>query len=102
MEEELREVLESMKSANERGMSRLEGKMEAMGGGLQAHMLESATRHVDVSASVKASHRRMDEHVDDHKTSSGKRWELTVALIVAGLSGLGTLVMVLYQLVKKT
>lgn len=101
MDEELRHVLDEMKGASDRGLSRLEGKLDAMGGGLQSHMLESATRHVDVSASAKASHRRLDEHLDDHKTSSGKKWEIVVAVIVAGLSGLGTVLMMLYQFLKK-
>lgn len=102
MEDELRDVLNEMKSATDRGLSRLEGKLEGLGSGLQAHMLESATRHVDVAGATKAAHRRMDEHLEDHKIGSGRRWELVVALVVATLSGIGTLVMTLYQLLQKS
>lgn len=101
MDEELRDVLDSMKEDNAKGLSRLEGKVDGLSSGLQAHMLESATRHVGVEASAKAGHRRIDEHLDDHKTQSGRKWEIVVAVIVAGLSGLGTVLMMLYQFLKK-
>jgi len=101
LEDELREVLNEMKDTTNRGFARLEGKVEGLSSGLQAHMLESATRHVEVSSTSKAAHRRMDEHLDDHKTGSGRRWELIVALAIAALSGVGTLIMALVQLYAK-
>lgn len=100
MEQELRDVLKDIKESSSNGLSRLEGKIDAVSGGLHSHALESAVKHTEVFGMAKAANRRVDEHLDEHRITSGRRWELWLAIIVAGLSGLGTLILMLKQLFK--
>jgi len=100
VDQDLKDTLKEMKDTNIRALGHVEGKIDGLQAGLQSHMLESATKHVEVLGIAKVSHKRLDEHLDEHKGTASRRWELWLALIVAGLSGLGTLVLTIYQLSK--
>lgn len=118
MEDELREAFRDQREATEeafreqreateRGFERMGTKVDAVRADLHTHQTESATRSAQVESRSRAAHHRLDEHAKEHlaqdhkeETKSGRRWELVVALIIASLSGLGTLVIALYQLFK--
>lgn len=113
MEEELREAFREQREvaeeafreqreATERGFERVGIKMDGVRADLAAHQTESATRSASLDLRSRSSHRRMDEHLEEHKNVSGRRWDVYLALIGAGLSGLGTLALTLYQLLKKS
>lgn len=80
MEAELREAF-----------GRLEGKVDSLRQDLHAHSVESARETQKVTDTARAAHRRLDEHVGEHKEA--KRWfgALWLAVIGSGLAAIGAL-----------
>lgn len=102
MDAELREAFQAIREEQRSGFTRLEGKIDSLQGALHEHLIDSAGRHEVVSAGVSAAHRRIDELREERRAISERGWALWLALVMAGLSALGTLLMSVIRLSGRT
>ena len=82
MEAELRETLREMRA----GVSELAGKVDTYQQTLMDHIAAHAAQHQEVLGSSKASHRRLDEHMTEHRET--KKWwgALWLGVVMAFIS----------------
>jgi len=78
--ERLVEKIEAMRSE-------LVSKMDELRGELTTHRVEEAGKWENVRASASAGHRRIDEHLDDHKAGKANIAALWIGVVLAVLSG---------------
>ena len=88
VEKELAEAFREQREATERGFIRLEGLLEAVRRDAQSHYLDDAARFAKVDASVSTAHKRLDEHLGDHKEERSGRFQLWIGVVLSFVSAI--------------
>ena len=86
VERELAEAFKEQRDATNEGFARLESLMASDRKIVIDHMLEDARALAILEERTRAAHRRMDEHLVDHKDEKGGRFQLWIGVALAFVS----------------
>lgn len=86
MDEELRRYLDDIKASQRESTGEVKGLVNGLSQSLNAHVEQSAGRWAEVNQRAESSHRRMDEHIENHRSWQSSGWSTWVAIATSLLA----------------